>query len=139
MTTITTLDLSAQRLHTSAKALQARLFTREFIDPEVTISVSTKDWRTTNLDVSFKVRDDSAYTYKSFYGEDPAKFDSLITEAHVYIEGLKSKAELEHEEFMLMLGRVMDRAKDLGMDEHFINPLTDMMKRLASNALEHHA
>jgi hypothetical protein len=40
---------------------------------------------------------------------------------------------------MAMLGRVMDRAKDMGMDEHFINPLTDMMKRLASNALEHHA
>ena len=62
-----------------------------------------------------------------------------MVEAHTYIEGLKSKSELEHEEFMTMLGRVMDRAKDMGMDEHFINPLTDMMKRLASNALEHHA
>jgi hypothetical protein len=139
MTTTTILDLSAQRLHTSAKALQSRLKSREFLDPEVTISVSTKDWRTTNLDVSFKVRDDSIHTYKSFYGEDPAKLDDLIAEAHTYIESLKSKAELEHEEFMLMLGRVMDRAKDMGLDEHFINPLTAMMKELASNALENHA
>ena len=139
MTTTTILDLSAQRLHTSAKALQSRLKFREFLDPEVTISVSTKDWRTTNLDVSFKVRDDSAYTYKSFYGEDPAKLDDMIAEAHTYIESLKSRAELEHEEFMLMLGRVMDRAKDMGLAEHFINPLTAMMTELASNALEHHA
>lgn len=134
--TTTILDLSAHRLHLSAKAIQARLKSREFLDPEVTLSVSTKDWRTTNLDISFKVRDDSVYTYKSFYGEDPANFDQLIADAHLYIEGLKSKAQLEHEEFMTMLGRVMDRAKEMGMDEHFINPLTSMMTELASNALE---
>ena len=131
--------INASELHVAAKALQARLKAREFIDPEVTLSVSTKDWRQTCIEVSFKVRDDSAYTYKSFYGDDASLISDSLVEAHVYIEGLKSKAELEHEEFMAMLGRVMDRAKDLGMDEHFINPLTDMMKRLASNALEHHA
>lgn len=134
MTTINALEL-----HVAIKALQARLKSRDFIDPEVTLSVSTKDWRATCIEVSFKVRDDSQYTYKSFYGDDAALISDSLVEAHVYIEGLKSKAELEHEEFMAMLGRVMDRAKDLGMDEHFINPLTDMMKRLASNALEHHA
>jgi hypothetical protein len=120
-------------------ALQFRLKARDFIDPEVSLSVSTKDWRKTCIEVSFKVRDDSQYTYKSFYGDDAALISDSLTEAHTYVDGLKSKAELEHEEFMAMLGRVMDRAKDMGMDEHFINPLTDMMKRLASNALEHHA
>ena len=133
------LNVNALDMSIAIKAIQSRLKTREFLDPEVTLSVSTKDWRTTNLDISFKVRDDAVYTYKSFYGEDAAKINELVTEAHAYIEGLKSKAELEHEEFMTMFGRVMDRAKDMGMDEHFINPLTDMMKRLASNALEHHA
>lgn len=132
-------NTNATDLHIAIKSLQSRLKTREFMDPEVTFSVSTKDWRTTSLDLSFKVRDDSVYTYKTFYGSLPDLTDELLAEAHAYIEGLKSKAELEHEEFMLMLGRVMDRAKDLGMDQHFINPLTDMMKRLATNALEHHA
>jgi hypothetical protein len=132
-------NINATELHVAIKALQARLKSREFIDPEVTLSVSTKDWRTTCIEVSFKVREDSQYTYKSFYGDDASLVSDSLVEAHVYVEGLKSKAELEHEEFMAMLGRVMDRAKDLGMDEHFINPLTDMMKRLASNALEHHA
>ena len=96
-------NVNAQALHGAVLALQFRLKARDFIDPEVSLSVSTKDWRKTCIEVSFKVRDDSQYTYKSFYGEDAA----LI--------------------------------KDKGIDEHFINPLTDMMKRLASNALEHHA
>ena len=133
------MNINAIQLHVAIKALQARLKSRDFIDPEVSLSVSTKDWRTTCIEVSFKVRDDSQYTYKSFYGDDASLISDSLVEAHVYIEGLKSKAELEHEEFMAMLGRVMDRAKDMGMDEHFINPLTGMMKRLASNALEHHA
>jgi hypothetical protein len=128
-------NINAQELHLAIKALQARLKSRDFIDPVVTLSVSTEDWRAVRIEVSFKVRDDSQYTYKSFYGDDASLISDSLVEAHVYIEGLKSKAELEHEEFMAMLGRVMDRAKDLGMDEHFINPLTDMMKRLASNAL----
>jgi hypothetical protein len=131
-------NTNALDFHIAIKAIQSRLKVREFLDPEVTFSVSTKDWRTMSLDISFKVRDDSTYTYKTFYGEDAAKADELLTEAHTYIEGLKSKAELEHEEFMTMLGRVMDRAKDMGLDEHFINPLTAMMTKLASNALEHH-
>ena len=130
-------NVNAQALHGAALALQFRLKARDFIDPEVSLSVSTKDWRKTCIEVSFKVRDDSQYTYKTFYGEDAALISDSLVEAHTYIDGLKSKAELEHEEFMAMLGRVMDRAKDMGMDEHFINPLTDMMKRLASNALEH--
>jgi len=133
------LNVNALDMSIAIKAIQSRLKTREFLDPEVTLSVSTKDWRATCIEVSFKVRDDSQYTYKSFYGDDAALISDSLTEAHTYVDGLKSKAELEHEEFMAMLGRVMDRAKDLGMDEHFINPLTDMMKRLASNALEHHA
>ena len=132
-------NINAQELHVAIKALQARLKSRDFIDPVVTLSVSTEDWRAVRIEVSFKVRDDSQYTYKSFYGDDAALISDSLTEAHTYVDGLKSKTELEHEEFMLMLGRVMDRAKDMGMDEHFINPLTDMMKRLASNALEHHA
>jgi hypothetical protein len=130
-------DIEALELFLAVKAIQQKLKSREFLDPEVTVSVSTSDWRTTRLDLSYKVRSDSVTTYKSFYGESAAEITELFSEGHVHIVGLKSKAELEHEEFMLMLGRVMDRAKELGMDEHFINPLTAMMTELASNAIEH--
>lgn len=119
------------------KALKDSLVSREFIDPEVTFEMSTKDWKPCRIELHYKVRSDSAYTYKTIYADEPNATDDVFGEAEAYISTLKSKAELEHEEFMLMLGRVMDRAKDMGVDEHFINPLTDMMKRLATNAIEH--
>lgn len=120
----------------AVKALKDQLVTREFIDPEVTIEFSTKDWKPCRIELHYKVRSDSTYTYRSFYADQPHNVDDVVGEAMAYISTLKSKAEMEHEEFMAMLGRVMDRAKDLGMDEDFINPLTSMMKKLASNALE---
>lgn len=120
----------------AVKALKDTLVKREFLDPEVTIELSTKDWKPCRVEVQFKVRSDSTYTYKAFYADNAHEVDDVIGEAEAYISTLKSKAEMEHEEFMAMLGRVMDRAKDMGLDSDFINPLTSMMKKLATNALE---
>lgn len=120
----------------AVKALKDTLVKREFLNPEVTLELSTKDWKPCRVEVQFKVRDDSTYTYKTFYADAAHEVDDVVGEAEAYISTLKSKAEMEHEEFMAMLGRVMDRAKDMGLDSDFINPLTSMMKKLATNALE---
>lgn len=129
----------AVALEVAVKSIKARLESREFHDPEVGLSISTKDWRMLVVDVQYKVRGDSVTTYKSFYGDSAEHIDTVLQDVHVYIDGLKSKAELEHEEFMTMLGRVMDRAKEMGVSEElFINPLTAMMVELSTNALEHH-
>jgi hypothetical protein len=115
--------------------IKQELKDRDLLDPEVSWRISTNDWNPVSLDIQYKVREDSLHTYKYFRGQTVGDLDNMVIEARAYIKGLKSRAELDHDEFMLMLGRVMDRAKDLGMDEDFINPLTAMMKKLASNAI----
>lgn len=126
---------SKWELSTVMLELQQELKARDLIDPEVTWTISTKDWNPVRLDIQYKVREDSVHTYKYFAGDDVASLDNMVIEARQYIKGLKSRTELDHDEFMLMLGRVMDRAKELGMDEDFVNPLTAMMKKLATNAI----
>jgi hypothetical protein len=116
-------------------SIKQELKDRDLIDPEVTLTVSTKDWNPVSLDIQYKVREDSLHTYKYFRGTTVGDLDNMVIEARGHIKELKSRVELDHDEFMLMLGRVMDRAKDLGMDEDFINPLTSMMKKLATNAI----
>jgi len=83
------LNTNALELHVAIKALQARLKSRDFIDPEVSLSVSTKDWRTTCIEVSFKVRDDSQYTYKSFYGDDASLISDSLVEAHTCTSSIR--------------------------------------------------
>lgn len=121
----------------TVKAIKESLVARELIDPEVTVTLSTKEYKPCRLELHYKVRDDSVYTYKTFYCDDAHDVENVVDQATDYISALKSRTEMEHEEFMAMLGRVMDRAKDLGVDAEFINPLTSMMKKLASNAIEH--
>lgn len=123
---------------TAIAAIKTSMVDREFIDPDVMIQIGTADWRPCRLELNYRVRADSSTVYKVFYGEESHNIDEVVEEAKAYIAALKSRTELEHEEFMTMLGRVMDRAKDMGLDEDFVNPLTSMMKKLASNALEHH-
>lgn len=122
-------------METAMSEIKQALKDRELIDPEVTLTISTKDWNLVHLDIQYRVRDDGSTTYKTFNGDGLSTMDSVFLEARHHIRILKSRTELDHDEFMLMLGRVMDRAKDLGMDEDFVNPLTAMMKKLASNAL----
>lgn len=115
--------------------IKQELKDRDLLDPEVTWRISTSDWNPVSLDIQYKVRDDSLTTYKYFRGQTVGDIDNMVIEARQYIKGLKSREELDYDEFMLMLGRVMDRAKELGMDEDFVNPLTAMMKKLATNAI----
>jgi len=126
---------SKWELSTVMLELQQELTNREMLDPEVTWTISTKDWTPVRLELQYKVRPDSTTTYKYFTGDDVASLDNMVIEARQYMKALKSREELDHDEFMLMLGRVMDRAKELGMDEDFVNPLTAMMKKLATNAI----
>lgn len=126
---------SKWELSTVMLELQQELTNREMLDPEVTWTISTKDWTPVRLELQYKVRPDSTTTYKYFTGESVSDLDNMVIEARQYMKALKSREELDHDEFMLMLGRVMDRAKELGMDEDFVNPLTAMMKKLATNAI----
>jgi hypothetical protein len=126
---------SKWELETAMISVKQELKDRELIDPEVTWTISTKDWNPVRMDIQYKVREDSVGTYKTFYGESVSDMDNILIEVRQHIKSLKSRTELDHDEFMLMLGRVMDRAKELGMDEDFVNPLTAMMKKLATNAI----
>lgn len=125
-------DIEAEVLN-----LKALLVNKGMYDPEVTFEMSTKDWKPCRLALTYKLRADSTGNYESFYGESMIEVEAILDKGREFIGNLKSREELEHDEFMQMLGRVMDRAKDLGLDEDFVNPLTSMMKKLATNAIEH--
>lgn len=53
-----------------------------------------------------------------------------------WIDAIPSKEELEHRAFMAQLGRLIDKGREVGVDVDFLNPLTAMMEKLATNALE---
>jgi len=55
-----------------------------------------------------------------------------------YWANIKPVKELEREDFMKRLGQLIDEARRIDIPLDFVNPLTEAMKSLSENALEHH-
>ena len=65
-----------------------------------------------------------------------AKFDEWFAEAHAWIDAIPTADERAHQAFTASLGRLIDQGRDIGIEVDFLNPLTAMMEKLATNALE---
>lgn len=56
--------------------------------------------------------------------------------AKAWVRDIPSPEEIAHKAFMAQLGRLIDKGREVGVDVDFLNPLTAMMEKLATNALE---
>jgi len=65
-----------------------------------------------------------------------AKLDEWFAEAHAWIDAIPTADERAHQAFTKSLGRLIDQGRDIGIEVDFLNPLTSMMEKLATNALE---
>jgi len=61
---------------------------------------------------------------------------TAFDEAHEWVKQIPTVEERAHQAFTKALGRVIDQGRDIGIEVDFLNPLTQMMERLATNALE---
>ena len=59
-----------------------------------------------------------------------------ITEANTWIDAIPTAEQRAHDAFTQSLGRLIDQGRDIGIEVDFLNPLTAMMTKLATNALE---
>jgi len=60
-----------------------------------------------------------------------------LTKIHSHISSIPAKADRERAEFYKLVSRAAEFGKSIDMDESLINPLEEMAKKLASNALTH--
>jgi hypothetical protein len=101
------------------------------------------------------VRLEMDYRESADYGSETHRFDARLThseigegvdvhewlndkidEAHAWIDAIPTADERAHAAFTKSLGRLIDQGRDIGIEVDFLNPLTSMMERLATNALE---
>ena len=74
---------------------------------------------------------------------DPVTFSAVgsiaecLTKIHSHISSIPSKADRERAEFYKLVARAAEFGRSIDMDKSLINPLEEMAKKLASNALTH--
>lgn len=61
---------------------------------------------------------------------------NLLKDAHDWIDTIPTAEQRAHDAFTKSLGRLIDQGRDIGIEVDFLNPLTAMMEKLATNALE---
>ena len=61
---------------------------------------------------------------------------TMLQEAHAWIDAIPTAEQRAHDAFTKSLGRLIDQGREIGIEVDFLNPLTSMMEKLATNALE---
>lgn len=134
----------SRRLH----ALRDTLASAEVFGASVDLNLWTGGHSAVRLEVSYRETEDfgsKRYEFvrtltkddvdEMFSSEDDWMVQAL-QDAQAWICDIPSPEEREHQQFTAALGRLIDRGRDLGIEVDFLNPLTQMMERLATNALE---
>lgn len=80
-------------------------------------------------------------TYRTSPKADPTSFYAsgsiaeCLTKIHSHISSIPAKADRERAEFYKLVSRAAEFGRSIDMDESLINPLEEMAKKLASNAV----
>ena len=62
--------------------------------------------------------------------------NGVMRDAMGFIQSIPTQAERDHNAFIRQVGRLIDSGREVGIDVAFLNPLTDMMRKLSENVLE---
>jgi len=92
------------------------------------------------IDIAYKFRDDGeAQSFNAKERNDPETtgWTHCVAQVDEHINSLPTPEEAEHQEFLKLLARVVEKGKDIGVDGLVLNPLIESMKRLSENVITH--
>jgi len=117
--------------------LERRLTDLGFVKPQVYVNIGMLFGKTA-VSMNYRISaEDLSPKYEFIYGEDDDDFDVLFEKADKYIDGLTPIVEQKRDAFLASVGRLIDAGREIGIDVEFLNPLTDMMKKLSANIITH--
>ena len=122
------------RIDTIAKAMSGR-----------TKLVSVSFWMDANVESKVYINHNPKFTdeYRDnvamFFnlGRDGDSIDAILGAAEEWAASLPTRDEAERASFMDKLAGVIEHGRRIGIEDGFVNPLVEMMKRLSENALTH--
>lgn len=131
---------------TTVRSIQAKFDTAEVRSPRSSIYMWGDGISAIRFELEYKASEGKyehfirKVTHDEFvtFGPDDVStwFDEVFAEAHAWIDAIPTADERAHQAFTASLGRLIDQGRDIGIEVDFLNPLTAMMEKLATNALE---
>jgi len=88
-----------------------------------------------SVSVEYRAASDARAEDKFIHSSYEAGYDALFEKVETFIKSLPPIAEKRKQEFIAKLGSLLEMGREIGIEVDFINPLTDMMKKLSSNII----
>jgi hypothetical protein len=92
-----------------------------------------------NEDCTIRVQYKSSSAFgapeKNYYAHGNT-FADCLADAKAHIVGMPSIADVRRKDFTVALANLIEMGRDIGIEEGFVNPLADMMKKLSTNIIE---
>jgi hypothetical protein len=134
-------------IHTAIADLQAKLEAVEVFRQNVNLHVWGDGINAIRFEMEYSNVPEYGKGYETFrrslthdeinWGADVNEwFVTVFRDAHAWIDTIPTAEERAHQAFTASLGRLIDQGRDIGIEVDFLNPLTAMMEKLATNALE---
>jgi hypothetical protein len=126
-----------------ARSIEKRITDMGFAHAEAGFRIPGYFGRAVDLFIEGSAGDDVSFRNCFTDEGDGASIDidAICARADAWLDDLKSPDEQIADAFRQQLGRLLDRARDLGHSvgaaEMAINPLTELMKQLSENAIEY--
>ncbi len=110
-------------------------------DPDAVIRFrSVTSYTQIRLEFDYKTHENAARIYKSVSMTDAGESQDPLdyfAKAQSMIAALPTVREARIKEFVNQVEELKSLAEDLEVDVDFVNPLAELMKKLATNALTH--
>lgn len=137
-------------IYTATRDLQAKLDAADVHRQQVTFMMWADGLSAMRLEMEYSAAPEFGSGYETFtrklthdevadlltVGSIDDTLASWITEAHAWVDAIPTAEQRAHDAFTKSLGRLIDQGRDIGIEVDFLNPLTSMMQKLATNALE---
>ena len=104
--------------------------------PNATFYVS---WLSYELTINIEYRTSADESRKNIFVHGTFKDgeEHLFVRASAKVFELPSIENAKRDAFIASVGKLIDQGREIGIEVDFLNPLTEMMKKLSSNAITH--
>lgn len=124
------------RIDAIAKAMSGRTKVR-YCSFDIKANEAPKIFISHNPKFTGKWEDDVSQSFQ--VGRDGGAPAAILDAADAWVAALPTRDEAERAAFMDKLAGVIEHGKRIGIEDGFVNPLLDLMKKLSENALTHRA
>lgn len=126
----------ANKISTECHRVETLVANKGFYMPHVTAYVNWIGYQYT-LNLDYRSQSGANTINKFFHSDAETGFEELFAQLDAFVSDMPSIHDTKRNEFIAAVGHLIEQGRQIDIDVEFLNPLTDMMKKMSTNIITH--